>query len=68
MDQLHFEQHWQALVPVRTQQVIWQQIQPNKVKPLQLSVPATAVKVGEHYLGGVQVKAAAVPRRATANP
>lgn len=56
MDQLRFEQHWQALVPVRTQQVIWQQIQSNQSQSLHLSVPATALKVGEHYLGGVQLR------------
>lgn len=55
LDQLAIEQAWQALVPVRPQEVIWQRLLPQQAQHFDLSVPSTALKHNGLYLGGVQL-------------
>ncbi len=43
MDALELTQHWQAAVPVRQQQVLWQRLLPQQSQRLQVSRPAQAL-------------------------
>lgn len=55
VDQLVFEQAWQALVPVRAQEVIWQRLLPHQSQQFDLTLPPHALQEEGVYLGGLQL-------------
>ena len=55
LDQLRFSQQWQAQVPVRAQQVLWQRLFPNQPQSFALSLPDGALQHDGQYLGAVHL-------------
>ena len=55
VDQLQFEQAWQAQIPVRTQQVVWQRLFADQPQAMSVPLPHGAMQYHNSYLGQVQL-------------
>lgn len=55
VDSVQFTQAWQAQVPVRTQQVVWQRLLGRQPQTMSVALPDGAMRYNNKYLGQVQL-------------
>lgn len=55
VDSLQFTQAWQAQVPIRTQQVLWQRLLAEQSQVMSVPLPNGAMQYRNNYLGQVQL-------------